>query len=316
MHEEQALLTQHDHVFGQDRIRAGERRTAIVVVLTVLMMVVEIGAGVVFGSMALLADGLHMGSHATALGIALFAYLYARRHARDARYSFGTGKVNSLGGYTGAVLLVMFALLMAYESVHRLIRPVAIGFDQAILVAVVGLIVNGVSAVILGHEHEHEHHHGEEHEHDEDDHEHHHEHDHNLHSAYLHVLADALTSVTAIVALLCGKLFGWTWMDPVMGVVGSLVVARWAVGLLRGTAAVLLDRQAPQGIVEEVRAAMEGEEGVRVTDLHVWSIGPAIYAAAVSIEAREVKHVDWYKARLPEGLGVVHVTLEIGRTDA
>lgn len=311
MHEQLLPLQQHDHVFEQDRIRAGEGRTGIVVVLTILMMIVEIAAGIVFGSMALLADGLHMGSHATALGIAFFAYRYARRHARDPRFSFGTGKVNALGGYTGAVLLVIFTLLMAYESVQRMIRPVPIRFDQAIAVAVLGLVVNGLSALILGHEHGHDHHddHDDDHHHEEG----HHEHDHNLHSAYLHVLADALTSMTAIVALVCGKYFGWTWMDPLMGIVGSLVVARWAAGLLRGTASVLLDRQAPHAIVDKIRTALESEEAVRVTDLHVWSIGPAIYAANVSIQAGQARSPEEYKARLPAGLGLAHVTLEVER---
>jgi len=195
----------HSHAFGQDQKRPGELRTLVVIAITTAMMVVEIAAGLAFGSMALLADGLHMGSHAVALSINAFAYIYARRKAHSERYSFGTGKVNTLGGYTGAILLAVFATLMAWESVMRLIEPVSIAFNQAIFVAVMGLIVNGASVFILGTDRNHEH-----------DHQHH---DHNLKSAYLHVLADALTSLLAIFALLIGKYVGAIWMDPLMGIV-------------------------------------------------------------------------------------------------
>jgi cation diffusion facilitator family transporter len=218
MHTESLDRWQHDHIFGQDQQRVGEKRTLIVIAVTATMMVVEITTGILFGSMALLADGLHMGSHAVALLIALIAYIYARRHAGDERFSFGTGKVNALAGFTGAVLLAVFALVMAWESFDRLLDPVPIAFNSAILVAVVGLLVNGGCALILdaGHSHGNDHHH-----------------DHNLRSAYLHVIADALTSVLAIAALLTGKYLGWNWMDPVMGMVGAALVARWSVGLLR-----------------------------------------------------------------------------------
>mgnify|MGYP005851822403 CR=1 FL=1 len=219
----------HDHIFGQDQRRAGESRTLIVIALTAVTMVVEIVAGWLFGSMALLADGLHMGSHAVALTISAAAYIYARKRAGDPRFSFGTGKVNALGGFTGAILLAGFALLMAGESIHRFIEPVPIRFNSAILVAVVGLVVNGLSVFILGdrgHGHNH---------HQDDGHHHDHHHDHNLRSAYLHVLADALTSVLAIAALLAGKYLGWNWMDPAMGIVGAILVARWSLGLIRQT---------------------------------------------------------------------------------
>ncbi len=221
MKEEILDNKRHQHTFGQDLKRPGEFRTLVVIAITASMMVVEIAAGLAFGSMALLADGLHMGSHAVALGISAFAYVYARRHAHNERYSFGTGKVNTLGGYTGAILLAVFASMMAFESVVRLFNPVEIAFNQAIFVAVLGLIVNGASVFILdvGHDHEHDHH----------GHDHHH--DHNLKSAYLHVLADALTSLLAIFALLIGKYFGAVWMDPVMGIVGAILVARWSIGL-------------------------------------------------------------------------------------
>ena len=279
----------------------------LVAVLTAAMMVVEIVAGLAFGSMALLADGLHMGSHAVALGIAVFAYVYARRHAHDTRFSFGTGKVNALAGFTGAVLLALFAVMMAWESVVRLLHPVAIAFNQAILVAVIGLLVNGVSVMILGREGpEHEHHH-----HDHDHHHHHHHHDHNLRSAYLHVLADALTSVFAIVALASGKYLGWFWMDPIMGVVGAVMVAVWSKGLLQATTRVLLDMQASKDIREAIQDALEHEDGIRVTDLHVWSIGPGLYAAAISIAAPEPRAAEHYHRLLPGELGLVHVTLEV-----
>src|SRR5262245_1975996 len=229
MHEEALRRWRHDHSFGQERKRPGESRTLIVIAITAGMMVVEIAAGLVFGSMALLADGLHMASHAAALGINALAYVYARRHAHDDSYSFGTGKVNTLGGFTGAVLLAGFAFLMASESVQRLISPVTIAFNQAIFVAVLGLVVNGVSRLVLGHGHDHD-----EEGTDDDDHEHpetpHHHRDHNLVSAYLHVLADALTSLLAIVALLAAKYLGLNFMDPLMGIVGAFLVARWSLG--------------------------------------------------------------------------------------
>ena len=217
------------------------------IAITATMMVVEILAGLAFASMALLADGLHMASHTAALGITVFAYVYARRHAHDPRYSFGTGKVNALGGFTGAVLLAAFAILMAAGSVERLINPATIAIDYAIMVAVLGLVVNGVCVVILNARdggHDHPGHAGGDHP-GETDHEHHAQHDHNLRSAYLHVLADALTSVLAIVALLGAKYLGFTWMDPVMGIVGAVLVARWSIGLLRASGAVLLDRRGP-----------------------------------------------------------------------
>jgi cation diffusion facilitator family transporter len=311
----------HDHSFGQDVRRPGEARTLLVIAITAAMMVAEIAAGVLFGSMALLADGLHMASHAAALSLNAFAYVYARRHARDTSYSFGTGKVNTLGGFTGAVLLAGFALLMASESIERLFAPVTIAFDQAIFVAVVGLVVNGVSMWILGHgnhghDHDHDDGHDDGHDHDHDhDHDHAlghaHEHDHNLVSAYLHVLADALTSLLAIVALLAAKYFGLTWMDPVMGLVGAVLVARWSLGLLKSTSAVLLDKNAPPPIVDAVRGSVEGVDGNRVVDLHVWCIGLGSYAALLSIVTPRPRAPQHYKSLLPAGLGIVHVTVEV-----
>jgi cation diffusion facilitator family transporter len=320
MQEDALARWRHDHSFGQDQRRPGERKTQLVIAITAAMMVVEIAAGVLFGSMALLADGLHMASHAAALGINAYAYAYARRHARDTTYSFGTGKVNTLGGFTGAVLLAAFALLMVSESVQRLVVPVPIAFDQAILVAVVGLIVNGVSMLILGHGHAADHDHDDDHGqgHDVRDHEPHahadHDHahtDHNLVSAYLHVLADALTSLLAIVALLTAKYFGLGFMDPLMGIVGAALVARWSFGLLKATSAVLLDRSAAPEICEAIRHAIERVDGNRVVDLHVWSIGLNLYAVELAIVARQPQPPEHYKALLPPTLNIVHATVEV-----
>jgi cation diffusion facilitator family transporter len=300
--QENTQTRRHDHTFGQDLRRHGESRTLIVIGITGAMMAIELIAGIIFGSMALLADGLHMASHAVALSINAFAYIYARRNARNTQYSFGTGKVNALGGFTGAVLLAVFALIMAVESFERLIKPIEIIFNQAIFVAVLGLLVNGVCVFILdvgdrGHSH--------------DGHHYSHRHDHNLKSAYLHVLADAVTSILAIVALLAAKYFGFIWMDPAMGIVGALLVARWSVGLLRSTSGILLDRQAPQNIRLEIKERMETDGDTQVTDLHVWSIGPGIYSALISVIAHEPATPAEYKARLPQSLGLVHVAVEV-----
>lgn len=305
MHKDNLKHWHHDHTFAQDQRRPGESRTLVVISVTALMMVVEISAGIQFGSMALLADGLHMASHAVALGIAAFAYVYARRHARDRNFSFGTGKVNALGGFSGAVLLAIFALYMGFESVVRLINPVNIAFNQAIVVAVLGLLVNGASVFILGvDDHEHDLHH------EHSDH-HHHHHDHNLKSAYLHVMADALTSLLAIVALLSAKYFGWVWMDPIMGLVGAVLVARWSYGLLGTTAFVLLDRQAPEELQTAVQDAIERDGDSRVTDLHVWSIGPGIYSAQIALVAHDPATPDEYKGRIPRSVGLVHTSVEV-----
>ena len=300
---------QHGHSFGQEVQRPGERRTLVVIAITATMMVVEIVAGVAFSSMALLADGLHMASHTVALGITAFAYIYARRHAYDPAYSFGTGKVNALGGFTGAVLLAAFAILMAAASVDRLINPAHIAIDYAVLVAAVGLAVNGVCVVILNakdHGHDHagggdhagEHAPGARHQ------------DHNLRAAYLHVMADALTSILAIFALLSAKYLGFTWMDPVMGIVGAVLVARWSVGLMRSSSAVLLDRRGPSSMRERIVESLEADGASRVADIHLWSIGPGIYAAEVSVVAHSPATVDEYKARIPQDLGLEHVTVE------
>jgi len=320
MHPETTQQWQHEHIFGQDRVRPGERRTLWVILITTTMMVVEITTGLAYGSMALLADGLHMGSHTAALGIATIAYIYTRRCAADSRFCFGTGKVNAFAGYTSAVLLALFSLLMAGESVNRLFNPVDIAFNHAIVVAVLGLIVNGASMLMLGdhhhdhaheHEHEHEHEHGHGHKHT-DPHLHGRRHvDHNLRAAYIHVLADALTSLLAIFALLTGKFLGMYWMDPVMGIVGAILVARWSLGLIRDTSGILLDHQAPAVMLEQVRNAIERVDENRITDLHVWSIGPGIYSATLTVVSRQPSPPEYYKNLLPGELGIVHTIVEV-----
>jgi len=322
MHTTDLKPWRHDHAFVPGQGGSGERRTRWVVAITLVMMAGEIVAGLAFGSMALLADGWHMGTHAAALGVAVFAYRYARRHAADPRYSFGTGKVGALSGFASAVGLAVVALMVFGESVSRLASPVAIRFDEAIAVAVLGLCVNVACALLLrddDHDHGHGHGHGHPHEHDDDaatvgGHAAHagHEHrDHNLRAAYLHVLADALTSVLAIVALLAGRTFGWTWMDPIMGIVGSLVIARWSLGLLRDTSAVLLDAEVAEGRREAIRAAVEVDAESRVADLHVWRVGPRHLAAIVSVVTPEPRAAAHYKQLLAGFPDLAHVTVEV-----
>jgi cation diffusion facilitator family transporter len=274
-----------------------------------MMMAVEITTGLAYGSMALLADGLHMGSHAAALGITTIAYVYTRRCATDSRFCFGTGKVNAFAGYTSAVLLALFALLMAWESINRLFNPVEIAFNQAIVVAVLGLIVNGASMFILGDHHDHNH--GHDHHHTDQHHRSHAHVDHNLRAAYLHVLADALTSLLAIFALLAGKYLGLNWMDPVMGIVGAILVSRWSLGLIRDTSGILLDHQAPDAIQEQTRAAIESVDDNRISDLHIWSIGPGIYSATIAVVSDAPKPPEHYKNLIPSELGIVHTNVEV-----
>jgi len=307
MHTHDQGAWRHEHVFGQDQRKPGERRTLMVVLLTAVMMVVEITSGVIYGSMALLADGLHMASHATALGIAVFAYVIARRLAADRRFSFGVGKINSLAGFASAVLLLGFAVVMATESVDRLISPVDISFDQALVVAVVGLVVNGFSAWLLSST---PHSHGEDHGHDHD-----HHHDHNLRGAYLHVLADALTSILAIVALLAGKFWGASWLDPAMGIVGAALVASWSIGLIRQSSRVLLDWQADKNTVEALQNSIEQGTTDRVTDLHLWSIGHGIFSAQMTVVSDDPKPPSQYKSLVPANLKVVHVSVEVHRRE-
>jgi cation diffusion facilitator family transporter len=307
----------HSHVFDL-RNPIAERRTRQVMWLTAVMMVVEIVAGTVFGSMALLADGWHMSSHALALGVSAGAYALSRRHAHDPRFAFGTWKIEVLGGYTSAVLLLGVAAYMGFESIARLIQPQPIRFDEAIPVAVLGLAVNVASAWLLstgtgGHDHQgHEHGHGHGHGHG---HAHGHGHqDLNLRAAYLHVVADAATSVLAIAALVGGRYFGATWLDPVMGLAGTVLVARWAWGLIHDTGRVLLDAEMDAPVVAEVReivAELPGPTTLR--DLHVWRVGKGKYACIVSLATGADLTPDEVRRRLAIHEELVHVTVEISR---
>jgi len=316
MHDDSLKQWRRDHAYLGLRHSRNEAAARAVMVITFVMMVVEIAAGIVFGSMALLADGWHMASHAAALGISAFAYVYARRHRDNAFFSFGTGKVGDLAGFASALLLGVVALLMVWESAQRLLQPVVINFDDATLVAVLGLVVNLVCAWLLREDHDHHHdrdHAGDEPEHDA---EHHHQHhDHNMRAAYLHVLADALTSVLAIIALLGGRYMGWAWLDPVMGIVGAAVIARWSYGLLRDTGRVLLDTEPRQGLAETARALLESDADNRVADLHIWRVGPghlALIATVVTHTPRPPAHYKGLLARIP---AISHVTIEVETCD-
>ena len=299
--EGNSRIWNHEHSFGQDKKRSSETRTIIVILITASMMCIEIVAGLAYGSMALLADGLHMASHTAALSISAYAYYFARKRAHDRSFSFGTGKVNSLGGYTGAILLLIFALMMVYESIHRLLKPEDILYNQAILVAVIGLIVNGASMLILGHD-EH-HHHGHDH----------HGHDHNLRAAYLHVLADTLTSFLAIIALLAAKFYAWNWMDPIMGIIGAMLITKWSIGLLKQSGNVLLDRQGPDHLVKSVEKVIKSMPSKpEIVDLHIWLIGPNIFSAAITVLANEEKCIGCLiKSEIKNISTIVHTTIEV-----
>lgn len=301
MHHSDSTRWHHTHHYALDSSGA-ERRTGIVIAITAAMMVVEIAAGIAYNSMALLADGWHMSTHVAAFLITMLAYYFSRRYSADPRYSFGTGKMGVLGGFASAVILFMIALLMAGESVHRVFAPVPIHFNDAIGVAVVGLLVNLVCALLLKDDHHHHSH--EVHSH--------HKHDLNMRAAYIHVLADALTSITAIVALLAGKFFGWSWLDPVMGIVGSAVVAVWAYGLVRDTSGILLDRTPESSdLPDEIRRAVESDGDSLITDLHIWQIGAGKFAAIVSVVAHEPKSSDAYRELFCEHEELVHVTVDV-----
>jgi cation diffusion facilitator family transporter len=269
-------------------------------------MVAEIVGGTMFGSMALVADGWHMATHAGALAMAALAYRFARRHADDERFGFGTGKFGDLAGYSSAMILAVIALLVGYESFARLLDPVSIGFDQAIAIASVGLGVNLASAWLLREDPAHAHH-ADAHGHGNV---HHHHYDHNLRAAYAHVLADALTSLLAIAALLAGRLFGWVWMDPAMGLVGAVIIAHWSVGLLRSSAAVLLDTVPCERLAAQLKGRLE--QGTdRVADLHLWRLGPGHLGVVASVVSDSPQPPDTYKARLAGVAGLSHVTIEV-----
>jgi len=317
MHTQDLAEWRHDHKFDTGNI-AGERSTLLVMWITAGMMVVEIAAGWFYNSMALLADGFHMSSHAVAIGLSAFAYAAARRHAKDPRYAFGTWKIEVLGGFASAIFLLGVVGLMVYGSIERLITPEPIHYQEAMVIAVIGLVVNLVSARILGAAHHHGHEHGHHvHEHRAD---HHHHHDLNLKSAYIHVIADAATSVAAIAALAGGWLFGWSWLDPVMGIVGAVVVAIWAKGLIVETSKVLLDREMDHPVVDEIREVIAGrgsDSETVIADLHVWRVGKATYSCALSLVTHDERLTP---NRVREWLSIheeiVHSTIEIHRCPA
>jgi len=306
----------HDHAFDTGN-RAGERRMWVVVAITAVTMVAEIVGGFLTGSMALLADGWHMSTHVAALSISGIAYILARRWARDERYTFGTWKIEVLGAFSSALLLGVVAILMVVESARRLATPESIQFGAALVVAVVGLVVNLVSAIVLQapgraqsapHDHGHHDHHDVRHHHH-----HHHAHDLNLRSAYVHVLADALTSVFAIVALSAGLWLGLAWLDPVMGLVGSAVILWWAKGLITESSRVLLDREMDAPVVGQIRAAIQADGDVEIADLHVWRVGRASHAAVLCLVAENPRTPDEYRARLAGIPSLVHVSIEVDR---
>ena len=301
MHQVDHSRFRHRHDFVSDFTK-GERRTRIVIAITGVMMVVEITAGVLSHSMALLADGWHMSTHVTAFLITAIAYYFTRRHSSNEQYSFGTGKIGVLGGFASAVVLSVVALLMAGESVHRLFVPLTIHFNEAIGIAFVALTVNVVCALLLKDAHDSGHEHGGQDRY---------HHDLNLRAAYLHVLADAFTTFLAIIALTSGKFFGWGWLDPVVGLIGSGVVFSWAFQLLRDTSGILVDRTPlSSDLPDEIRRAVESDGDSMVADLHVWQVGAGKFAAIVSIVAHEPRPSDYYRALFREHDELVHVTIE------
>jgi cation diffusion facilitator family transporter len=307
MHAHSLDSWRHEHVFlGQDHAR-NERRSWAVVALCGAMMVAEIVGGLLWGSMALIADGLHMSTHTGALVIAALAYAYARRHARDERFVFGTGKLGDLAAFSSALVLAMIALLIGYESIGRMLHPVPIAFDEAIPLAAVGLLVNLLSALLLHDSHGDAHtayqHRGDDHRHDHAD--------HNLRAAYIHVIADAAVSMVVLIGLTVGRLLGWLWLDPVMGIVGMLVIANWSWNLIRASGAVLLDMRTGDGIPTEIAHRLEAGRDDRVSDLHVWRVGPGHCAAVVSLVSDKPEPPESYKSRLVGIPGLSHVTVEV-----
>ncbi|KAB0635724.1 cation transporter [Burkholderia stagnalis] len=326
---EAAFGAGHDHIFLGAAHEQNERRTWAVIALCSAMMVAEIVGGSLFGSLALVADGLHMSTHAGAMLIAALAYTYARKHAGDARFVFGTGKLGDLAGFTSAIVLAMIALLIGYEAVSRFLSPIPIHFGEAIPIAVLGLLVNLASVWLLsGDHHGHGHHHHRAHDHDGNDHDHDHDHDHgdkhaqahavatrdhNIRSAYIHVIADAAVSLLAIIGLVLARAFGWVWMDPLAGIVGALVIANWSYGLMRDTGGILLDMQSDPRMAQRVRALIEGG-GDHVADLHVWRLGPGHMSAVVSVATGDgSRDARFYHGLLDRVDGLSHVTVEVVR---
>ena len=305
-------ISPHNHVFlGHDHERA-ERRTWAVIILCTVMMITEIVGGALFGSLALIADGLHMSTHAGALLLAALAYTFARKYAEDPSFTFGTGKFGDLAGYSSAIVLAMIAILIGYEAISRFLDPVPISFNEAIPIAALGLLVNIASAWLLAGGHHYDH--GHDHDHD-DDHDHNnaddmHHRDNNMRAAVVHVMADAAVSVLVIAGLLLARTFGWLWMDPLAGFIGALVIASWSVALIRDTGAILLDRTPDPGMAEKVRSAIESE-GDRVTDLHLWRLGPGHLGAIVSVATSGTRQAAHYRQRLAKFADLSHVTVEV-----
>ncbi|WP_416307189.1 CDF family Co(II)/Ni(II) efflux transporter DmeF [Neptunicella sp. SCSIO 80796] len=294
----------HSHNFGIDN-QQNVTKVKIVFWLTSLIMLLEITVGSLSGSMALLADGWHMGTHSAAFLLTLFAYAYAKKHANNQQFSFGTGKVNYLGGFASAVALAIIALIMALESIQRLIEPQNIHFNQAIGVAVIGFIVNVASVFILHDEHHHGHEHSQGHQHE-------HDHDHNLKAAYFHVLADTLTSLLAIAALLTGKYLGWIWMDALMGIVGSVVIGKWSYGLIKESSHVLLVKSVGQPYYSQIAAAIKSQYQADVNDIHIWKIGRSHHAAILSVSTPQPQNPAIYKPILQTHLPhLSHISIEV-----
>lgn len=302
MENDSRIQWEHSHNFGIDN-KLHENKVKTVFWLTTVIMVLEIAAGTWSGSMALLADGWHMGTHSAAFLIAIFAYSYAKKHANNKDFSFGTGKVNSLGGFASAIALAIVALMMIIESAQRLLEPQSIHFNEAIVVAIIGLVVNVASVFILHDDHHH--HHGE----------HHHHHDHNMKAAYFHVLADTLTSLLAIVALLVGKYVGLVWMDPLMGIVGAIVILRWSYSLVKESSDILLDKSVKKSTLEKVSNALSDKNTV-VNDIHVWSIATAHQAAILKVTSvsplKSIEYEEILKKILPQ---LSHISIEIQRNE-
>ncbi|MFA6292479.1 MAG: CDF family Co(II)/Ni(II) efflux transporter DmeF [Victivallales bacterium] len=328
MHTKDISSYEHSHIFSLTEGKA-ERRTFWVVILTLAMMFIEIIAGWLYHSMALLADGWHMSTHALALTISLLAFIFARRHASDRSFTFGTWKLEVLGGYTSGIILGFVGLFMAYVSVERLFQPLEIKYGEAILIAVIGLTVNLLSMMLLNikegrhhphhhheHEHEHDHHAHDHHEHDSHDHGQPQQHENlNLKAAYVHVLADAMTSVLAIVALLGGKYMGWNWLDPLMGIAGAFLVIRWTYFLLKETGVILLDKEVGRAVSVKIRKLIEIDSDTRISDLHVWKVGMNKYACIVSIVASKPHDLKHYKDILSAHSEIVHLTVEISKCE-
>jgi cation diffusion facilitator family transporter len=314
MHSHSVDEFRHSHLFLGEAHERNERKMWAVIAICTAMMVAEIVGGLWFGSVALIADGLHMSTHAGALLIAALAYTYARRHANHDRLSFGTGKLGDLAAFTSAIVLAMIALLIGYESLNRLFNPVPIGFNEAIPIAALGLGVNLLTAFLLRDEHDHHHDHAYEHDH--------HEHergrrsefhrDNNLRAAFVHVMADAAVSVLVIIGLVAGRQFGWIWMDPVMGLVATIVIMNWSWSLIRTAGAVLLDACPDPALPAEIAARLE-KDGDRISDLHLWRLGPGHIAAIISLVSDHPRNPAWYKKRLSDLSGLSHLTVEVER---